>query len=157
MIIHRLQTAMLIPMKIDHVFEFFCDVHNLERITPPELNFHVLPPAPLSICEGTVIHFRLRLLSIPFRWETLISVWDPPHRFVDEQLKGPYKMWVHNHWFSEHGDGTQILDHVAYALPFGLLGESAYPLVHLQLRRIFRYRQETVRTILSTRAASEEA
>ena len=103
---------------------------------------------PVAMEKGTRLDYRLRLWGVRFRWQTLISSWEPPHRFVDEQLAGPYAQWVHTHRFEADGDGTLVEDDVDYALPLAPLGELALPIVRRQLERIFSYRRETIARLL---------
>jgi ligand-binding SRPBCC domain-containing protein len=98
--------------------------------------------------EGTLIDYQLRLFRVPFRWQTRIVRWTPPHEFVDEQLRGPYRLWVHTHRFYEASGETTIEDEVQYRLPWWPAGEIAYPLVRLQLEKIFQYRRRAVRNLL---------
>lgn len=129
------------------VFEFFADARNLEAITPPWLGFRVVTPEPIEMRPGTLIEYRLRLHGIPISWRTTIAVWDPPHRFVDVQLSGPYRIWHHTHDFAPapDGEGTVMRDTVRYALPFGPFGALAHRLlVKRDLERIFDFRREAV-------------
>ena len=148
MAVHILTREQLLPTRPEDVFPFFGDAHNLEALTPPWLGFRVVTPHPIDMRPGTLIEYRLRLHGVPIRWRTRIAVWDPPHRFVDVQLSGPYKLWHHTHDFEPapgEGGGTLMRDTVRYALPLGPLGELAHRLlVRRDLERIFDFRQRTV-------------
>src|SRR4051812_20455637 len=146
MAIHRLERQQFLTPPPEASFRFFGDALNLEAITPPWLGFRVVTPGPIAMGPATLIEYRLRLHGLPIRWRTTIAVWDPPHRFVDVQLSGPYRMWHHTHDFEPTaGGGTLMRDTVRYALPFGPLGELAHRLlVRRDLERIFDFRQEAV-------------
>lgn len=145
---HVLRTAMILPLEIHRVFAFFCDASNLERITPPELHFHITTPQPIQMTEGTRIDYRLRLFGFPFTWRTKISLWNPPLQFVDEQIEGPYRLWVHTHHFSEEAGMTTIWDEVHYRLPLWPAGEMVHPVARILLRRIFCFRKQAIEEIL---------
>jgi ligand-binding SRPBCC domain-containing protein len=148
-----LHRQMKVDRPIAEVFQFFSDASNLERITPPEMGFEILSPLPIEMREGTLIDYRLRLWGIPVSWRTLISSWDPPHGFVDEQLRGPYRTWIHTHRFVQDvGDdsATWIHDDVEYQLPFGPAGALALPVIRRQLDRIFHYRASVTADLLET-------
>ena len=129
-------------------FLFFADASNLERITPPALHFRILTPLPIPMRQGTRIDYRPRLFGIPFGWKTEITVWDPPRCFVDEQIAGPYRRWVHTHTFRPCAQGVWMHDRVAWALPLYPVGEWAAPLIGGLIRWIFRYRARTLKLLL---------
>jgi ligand-binding SRPBCC domain-containing protein len=131
------------------VFEFFAGARNLEAITPPLLRFRLVTPDPIAMGRGTLIRYRLRVRGVPVSWLTEIKEWDPPHRFVDEQLKGPYALWHHTHTFEAHGDETIMRDVVRYRVGFGPLGAVADALVvRRDVAGIFDFRAQRVRELI---------
>lgn len=150
---HILERQQRVELPIERAFAFYGDTHNLERITPPLLRFEVITPRPIEMGAGTLIEYRLRLHRVPVRWQTRIETWEPPRRFVDVQIKGPYSLWEHTHNFTEDGPGaTLIEDRVRYSIPFGPLGELADRLlVQRDLRQIFDYRRDAVERELGPR------
>lgn len=139
------EKTITIDRPLQEVFEFFSKAENLERITPGWLQFKILTPTPVEIYQGRLIDYRLRLYGLPFRWKTEITVWEPPLRFVDSQLKGPYVSWVHEHRFKEKADQTIMTDRVEYAVPGGPLA----PLINKlfiagNVQKIFEYRKKVI-------------
>lgn len=147
-----LERTQRIELPIEVTFELFGDALNLERITPPWLGFRVVTPQPIEMGEGTLLEYRLRLHGIPVRWHTRISSWDPPHRFVDEQISGPYALWHHTHTFEPDGEATVIRDRVRYRIGFGPLGAVALALfVRRDVERIFDFRREAMLGLIAER------
>ncbi|HEX6251407.1 MAG TPA: SRPBCC family protein [Gemmatimonadaceae bacterium] len=144
----RLTARLQLPVEGARVFAFFSDPANLGAITPPEMRFRMLTPAPIAMRPGALIDYTIRVWGVPLKWRTRIARWDPGRMFVDEQLRGPYRSWVHSHRFHAVPGGTVIEDEVVYALRFGVLGRVAAPLVRRQLVRIFQYRQKRVRELV---------
>ena len=140
-------TTLWVPTALDETFAFFADAWNLERITPPFLRFRIITPAPIPMRMGTLIDYRLRLRGIPVRWRTEIIAWDPPRSFIDVQVRGPYRKWVHRHDFVAENGGTRVDDTVRYAVPGGALVDRL--IVRPDLDRIFEYRHSAIRNLLA--------
>lgn len=141
----RFELELWLPRPRSEVFAFFADAANLDRLTPPWLGFRILTPPPIVLRQGALIDYRLRLHGLPLRWRTRIEVWDPPRRFVDLQLRGPYRLWHHTHTFTEQGGGTLCRDVVRYAVPGGPWIDRLF--VRRDLRRIFAHRSEVLRRL----------
>jgi ligand-binding SRPBCC domain-containing protein len=151
---HKLFREQVVPRPLNEVFAFFSRAENLQEITPPWLSFKVLRVEPQPVQQGTLIDYRLKLRGFALRWTSKIIVWEPPHRFVDVQVRGPYKLWHHTHRFvqqeTEAGAGTRISDEVLYELPFGALGNLAHwVLVRRDVENIFAYREAKVRSLFA--------
>lgn len=142
---------------VDEVFAFFARAENLQRLTPEWLHFKILNIDPNPVRQGTLIRYRLRWRVFPIYWTTRITVWEPPHRFVDEQLKGPYRLWRHEHRFVPEGSGTRIHDEVQYLLPFGTLGRIVHRVqVRNDVESIFAYRRSAVTSVFGIRETGSE-
>ena len=141
----KLSSELRIPHPIEAVFEFFSDAFNLEKITPPWLHFQVLTPPPIQMAPGTLIDYRLRVRGFPIRWQSAITAWEPPFRFVDEQRRGPYRIWHHEHIFEQLPTGTLVKDEVIYKPLGGSLVNRFF--VAPDLRKIFSYRVDVLKSI----------
>jgi ligand-binding SRPBCC domain-containing protein len=149
---HILTRKLTLGLPRKEVFDFFADAGNLERITPPELNFHIITPQPIDIKQDALIDYRLKLRGLHLTWRTIISLWNPPFEFVDKALKSPYKQWIHRHTFTElETNKTLIGDEVRYRLPVEPFGDLAHWFVRRELDYIFDYRQKTVGEILQAK------
>ncbi|MFO7894336.1 MAG: SRPBCC family protein [Longimicrobiales bacterium] len=145
---HTLHRVQHVPTPLAETFDFFSRPENLDRITPPWLAFTMVSD-DADMRAGLRIEYRIRPLGFPQKWVSEITAYDPPHRFVDEQVEGPYTRWHHEHTFRAVEGGTEVTDTVTYALPFGPLGRLAHFLVvGRQLESIFDYRRRRLRELL---------
>ena len=142
MTIHEFQCELCLPLPPEKLFPFFADAANLDALTPPWLHFRIVTPRPVEMKTGALIDYRLRVHGLPLRWRTHISAWQPPHRFVDEQLRGPYRQWIHEHTFEARDGGTLARDIVRYAVPFDFLAHRWF--VRPDIERIFKFRMEAL-------------
>ena len=139
------EASQFIEKSQTEVFEFFSIAGNLNLITPRHLSFDILTPAHIKMQVGTIIDYRMKIYGIPVRWRTEISEWDPPNRFADNQVKGPYKKWYHTHSFQSRDNGTLMTDHVEYAVPGGFLAPLLNRLfVRRDVEKIFQYRNKKI-------------
>ena len=141
----EINTKQYINKPLEVVFEFFSKPENLEMITPKSLSFNILTPIPIRMEKGSLIDYTIRLFGIPIHWRTLISDYEPPFRFVDQQIKGPYTFWHHTHTFQKVDGGVEIIDKVKYSLPMGWLGTLAHSIwVRKDLEKIFEHRKTVI-------------
>ena len=156
--VYRLDTSLWLPRRRDEVFRFFADARNLERITPPFIAFRIVG-APPEMRAGARIDYRIGLRGLRLTWQSEISVWDPPLRFVDEQRRGPYASWEHTHLFHEQDGGTAITDSVRYTLrgPRFAAGMINRLIVAPDLYRIFTYRHEALQEAFAARETARAA
>ena len=140
-----LEASCYLDYPFDEVFAFFQDAHNLQVLTPEFLRFEVLTPKPIDMKTGALIDYRIRLRGIPLKWRTEITDWNPPHGFVDQQLRGPYRQWHHTHEFVAKDGGTVCTDRVRYKVFGGALIQRLF--VRGDVDKIFRYRTEKMAEI----------
>ena len=148
--VYILERTQPVKKPLEEVFAFFERPENLSKITPPSLGFEILTPGPVAMHTGAIIDYTIKPMGPRLHWRTLITDYDPPHKFVDVQLKGPYKFWHHTHTFEQTDEGTLITDRVRYILPFGILGRLAHALlVKRQLKNIFDFRRRVIENYFS--------
>jgi ligand-binding SRPBCC domain-containing protein len=143
--IYELRRQVIIPAPVGEVFSFFNAAENLNLITPPWLYFKILTPLPVIMKKNTLINYSIKFLGFRTTWRTEIKVWQPPDRYVDRQIKGPFRVWEHTHLFKEKGEGTQMEDVIRYAVP----GFVFSPLIHFlfvrpRLDKIFAFREMSI-------------
>jgi len=145
--VRNFQSQLWLPQSRDKVFAFFSDAQNLDLITPPWLHFRTLTRGSGEMRPGMLMDHRLRLHGFPLRWRSKITDWDPPARFVDEQVSGPYRLWIHEHRFEERNNGTLVRDHVCYGVLFDFLIHRLF--IRPDIERIFGYREKKLREIFA--------
>ena len=145
--VRNFQSQLWLPQSRDKVFAFFSDAQNLDSITPPWLHFRTLTRGSGEMRPGMLMDHRLRLHGFPLRWRSKITDWDPPARFVDEQVSGPYRLWIHEHRFEERNNGTLVRDHVCHGVLFDFLIHRLF--IRPDIERIFGYREKKLREIFA--------
>ena len=148
---YQLKRTQFIKADIQTCWDFFSSPDNLKVITPPYMGFEVETEVPAKMYEGLMIAYTVRpLLGIPMSWITEIKTVKENQFFVDEQRKGPYTIWHHEHHFKEVEGGVEMTDIVSYVIPFGILGKIAHPfIVKKKLEEIFAYRFKKVDEIFN--------
>ena len=149
--LYVLKKEQVVSQNISTVFDFFSKPENLSVITPPKMNFKIFTPSPIDMKEGTLIDYTINIMFMPIRWRTLITKYDPPNIFVDQQLSGPYSMWHHTHTFEQLDDNeTLIKDEVIYSIPFAFIGSIVrYLYIKGELEKIFTYRNNKIEEIFN--------
>ena len=140
-------SELLLPRGRSEVFPYFANAENLEALTPPWLRFRIVTECPITMRKGCLIDYKLRIRGIPVRWRTEITAWEPPYRFVDEQLRGPYRVWTHEHIFEERPNGTLVIDRINYAVLGGQIIERLF--VRRDVEMIFKFRRQKLLQIFS--------
>ncbi len=147
-----LERIQIVPRSPAETFRFFSNPRNLQRLTPPLLKFKFLSTPPEVVQPGVEIDYQIILYGVPVHWRTQIEVVEPPRKFVDVQVKGPYALWRHSHSFRDLGGGkTEVKDRVEYAMPLGPLGDLAhYLFVARSLGDIFDFRSRELAAIMGS-------
>jgi hypothetical protein len=147
---YKIEYQTILKKHLSEVFPFFANAENLDQVTPPWLKFEILTPLPIEMKVGTVVDYRLSLHGIPIRWRSEITEWNPPNKFTDVLLKGPYRFWKHEHFFTAEGNRTRMSDRVEYAIPGWIFAPIVHSLfVKRDLEKIFDFRERAFREIFS--------
>ena len=150
------QQKMIIEKPLKEVFGFFSNAENLQRITPPKLQFKILTSLPVSMTKGTLIDYQIKLFKVPFKWKTEITEWNPPYRFIDIQRKGPYRQWIHTHKFEQTEHGVLVTDMVHYKLWGSVFnGLINRWFVRPQVSNIFEFRRRALSNIFHNEYGAE--
>jgi len=146
---YNIKFQQFIDLPINDVFNFFSKPENLSLITPPRLKFDILTPSPIKMKEGQLIDYSLTIMyCVKLRWRTLITDYNQPYKFIDQQIKGPYSLWHHTHEFEEKDGGTLIHDNVTYAIPLGFIGQLLHAVyIKHDIKSIFKYRRKILDVI----------
>ena len=65
------------------------------------------------LAEGSIADFIIWLGPIPVHWKAKHSDVDPNNGFIDTQVEGPFKYWVHRHSFVVINEGvTEVKDEI---------------------------------------------
>jgi ligand-binding SRPBCC domain-containing protein len=150
MSIHRYSSRIVLPVPIEQAWDFFSSPKNLAVITPPELNFQITSPElPERTHAGQIITYSVSpLLGISMPWMTEITHVNEPHFFVDEQRKGPYKLWHHQHHFRAVPDDTEMTDVVHYEVPMGIAGDLINSMIiRKKVQEIFDFRTKKLNAL----------
>jgi ligand-binding SRPBCC domain-containing protein len=147
--VHLLKQVQLLPIPVEDAWDFFSHAKNLAVITPPQLNLKFTNEVfGNGIYAGQIITYKVKpLLGIPLFWMTEITHVEPHRYFVDEQRRGPYALWHHQHHFKPITGGTEMTDIIHYQLPLGILGNLALPIVKKQLQAIFAFRRQKIESL----------
>jgi hypothetical protein len=145
---HVIVRKTVINRPLEEVFDFFSKAENLDLLTPPELQFKILTPLPIQMKAGTLIDYKIKLNGIPFLWKSEISTWKVNECFVDEQLKGPYRIWHHTHSFKSIAGGTEMTDEVKYLSPGWFLEPLIQALfIKKKVESIFDFRNQKLKEL----------
>lgn len=148
----RFEYFQFVPATLDVVWDFFSSPANLSKITPPEMGFLITSPEQLEMYPGMFISYKVSpALGIKLEWVTEITQINNKKFFIDEQRRGPYNIWHHEHHFKEVEGGVEMHDILYYAVPFGFIGSIAnLVFVRNKVKQIFSFRKKRIEELFST-------
>lgn len=142
----RFEYFQFVPASLDTVWDFFSSPANLSKITPPEMGFRITSPEQHDFYAGMFITYKVSpALGIKLDWVTEITQINTRKFFIDEQRRGPYSIWHHEHHFKEVEGGVEMHDLLYYAVPFGFIGKLANLIfVRSKVKQIFAHREKRI-------------
>jgi ligand-binding SRPBCC domain-containing protein len=148
---YTLHKEIEVEASIDEVWKFISHPQNLDRITPDDMEFRIVTKVPEQMFNGLLVEYRVRIPIMGWQvWVSELKHIEPGRYFVDEQKIGPYRFWYHEHRIEPAGDKVQVIDHVSYEVPFGIIGRIAHSLfIRPTLERIFCHREKMFKDLLS--------
>ena len=149
----RLKQEQFLPITLDEAWHFFATPKNLNEVTPDDMVFEITSELPDTMYEGLLIQYRLKpMLNIPIEWCTEITHIREKEYFVDEQRKGPYNIWHHEHHFRAVSGGVMMTDLLHYDIGKSVIGWIAGRLfVDKKVKTIFEYRRKAMETLFVRR------
>ena len=149
-----LEFEQVLPISLEEAWSFFSSPSNLNLITPEDMNFKILDVLPAHIYQGLMIRYKIKpMFNIPLDWITEITEVKDKVYFIDEQRKGPYRTWHHEHHFKEVDGGVLMTDKLSYDIGMSFIGTLAGKLwVDKQVQHIFSYRKKKLNELFPARA-----
>ncbi|MBC8052606.1 MAG: SRPBCC family protein [Sphingobacteriaceae bacterium] len=143
---YKLKQEQFLPITLDEAWNFFATPANLNKVTPSGLVFQITSDVPDKMYEGLIITYKIKpMLNISVNWCTEITHIKEKDFFVDEQRKGPYSIWHHEHHFKAINGGVLMTDLLYYDIGTGVFGWLAGKLfVHKKVNNIFKYRYQVL-------------
>jgi ligand-binding SRPBCC domain-containing protein len=133
--------SVIIDAPVERVFAFHERDDALDLLSPSFPPVRVLRRTG-GIAAGARVEVRLGFL----KWTALHTAYEKNRLFVDEQVEGPFRSWVHRHEFEDVGGKTRLTDRVRYQLRGGALAHAVLGVfVRLALRSLFRHRHQLTR------------
>ncbi len=141
----------ILPISLEQAWDFFATPKNLNEITPEGLKFEMISDLPDVMYEGLLILYYIKpMLNLKVFWCTEITHIKEQQFFVDEQRKGPYAIWHHEHHFKAVPGGVEMTDIIHYDIGKSFIGWLAGKLfVDKKVKAIFEYRYTTLETYFS--------
>lgn len=141
------------PFPLAKVFAFHENPAVLERLQDPRIFRLVRHDGHIRPGARTEVRHRMGPFWVRFVFEH--DVYDPPRRFGERMVQGPFRRMVHVHEFEEKGDGTRVRDRLEIELPGWMGGVLAERWIAApRIRALFAARQEALEGLLKVSCPS---